>query len=61
MTVVLCYILVLDNAAVLPYVTLGETEGVTTQSVPVALDGVSLPIYVNFPFGAQIQSTVYVC
>ena len=52
----------LDNAAVLPYITLGVTEGVTTLSVPVALDGVSLPIiYVDFPFGAQIQSTVYVC
>ena len=46
---------------VLPYIILGETECVTTQSVPVALDGVSLPIYVDFPFGSQIQSTVYVC
>ena len=46
---------------VLPYITLGETEGVTTQSVPPQDDGVSLPINVNFPFGSQIQSTVYVC
>ena len=44
-----------------PYITLGETEGVITQSVPPLDDGVSLPIDVNFPFGAQIQSTVYVC
>ena len=46
---------------VLPYITLGVTEGVTTQSVPPQDDGVSLPIDVNFPFGSQIQSTVYVC
>ena len=44
-----------------PYITLGETEGVITQSVPPLDDGVSLPIDVNFPFGSQIQSTVYVC
>ena len=44
-----------------PYITLGVTEGVTTQSVPPLDDGVSLSIDVNFPFGAQIQSTVYVC
>ena len=54
-------VLVPDVGSVLSYITLGVTEGVTTQSVPVALDGVSLPIYVDFPFGAQIQSTVYVC
>ena len=35
-------VLVPDVGSVLSYITLGETEGVTTQSVPVALDGVSL-------------------
>ena len=46
---------------VLPYIILGETEGVATQSVPPEDDGVSLSIDVNFPFGSQNQSTVYVC
>ena len=46
---------------VLPYITLGVTEGVTTQSVPPQDDGVSLSIDVNFPFGSQNQSTVYIC
>ena len=45
---------------VLPYIALGVTEGVDTQSVPRQDDGVSLPINVQFPFGSQYRSTVYV-
>ena len=44
----------------LPYIILGETEGVTTMSVPAVDDGVSEPINVSIPFGSQIESTVYV-
>ena len=50
-----------DMATRLPYITLGVTVGVTTQTVPPYDDGVSASIDVNFPFGSQIQSTVYVC
>ena len=49
------------NVTVMSYITLGGTEGVIKQTVPRALDGLSLPINVNFPFGSQFQSTVYVC
>ena len=45
---------------VLPYITLGVTEGVLTQTVPTALDGVSLPINTQFPLGSHNESTVYV-
>ena len=44
-----------------PYISLGETFGVATQSVPAVDDGVSSPISVQFPFGSEIESTVYVC
>ena len=54
-------IIVSVTEVVLSYIILGETVGVATQSVPPQDDGVSLSIDVNFPFGSQIQSTVYVC
>ena len=44
----------------LTYITPGESVGVVTQYVPVALDGLSLPINISFPFGSQIRPTVYV-
>ena len=34
--------------------------GVATYSVPAVDDGVSLPIYVEFPFGSEIEPKVYV-
>ena len=43
-----------------PYVNLGETVGVETHVVPAYDDGISEPIHVQFPFGHQLQSTVYV-
>ena len=49
------------NVTVMPYIPLGVTEGGIKQTVPRALDGVSLPINVNFPFGSQNLSTIYVC
>ena len=52
--------IVTDDVTVMPYITLGVTGGVVTQVVPSADDGVSLPINVQFPFGSQIQSSVYV-
>ena len=45
---------------VIPYITLGVTDGVVTQSVPSFDDGTSLQISVLFPLGNQFQSTVYV-
>lgn len=45
---------------VIPYITLGVTQGVITQSVPSFDDGTSSPIFVPFPLGSQFQSTVYV-
>ena len=45
---------------VIPYITLGTTEGVTTQSVPSLDDGISAPIPVVFPLGNQTHSIVYV-
>ena len=41
----------------LPYIDLGVTD---IQHVPIRDDGISAPIHVNFPFGHQVQSTVYV-
>ena len=55
------FLLVTGVDALIPYITLGETGGVVTQSVPVQDDGVSSPISIDFPFGSQTQSTVYVC
>ena len=49
------------EATELPYITLGVTVGVATDSVPRALDGVSQPISMVFPFGSYNESTVYVC
>ena len=46
---------------IIPYIDLGVTEGVVTQSVPNYDDGTLSPIYVSFPLGSQLQSTVYVC
>ena len=45
---------------VIPYITLGVTDGVVTQSVPSFNDGTSSPISVLFPLGNQFQSIVYV-
>ena len=42
------------------YITLGVTSGVVTQYVPSADDGVSPAISVQFPFGSQFLSFVYV-
>ena len=45
----------------MPYIELGQIKGVETQSVPISLDGLSPPIYVDFPYGEHLQSKVYVC
>ena len=45
---------------VLPYIILGITEGVGKKLVPQELDGLSSPINITFPFGAQIETNVYV-
>ena len=42
------------------YITHGVTPGVVTQYVPDYDDGVSSEIFVQFPFGARIQSSVFV-
>ena len=44
----------------MPYIALGETEGVQTDAVPNVDDGLSLPIDVAFPMGSRIHSTIYV-
>ena len=44
----------------MPYIALGETEGVQTDAVPNVDDGLSLPIDVAFPMGTRIHSTIYV-
>ena len=44
----------------MPYIALGETEGVQTDAVPNVYEGVSSPIEVVFPMGYQIHSTIYV-
>lgn len=49
-----------DVGRVLPYIPRGVTAGVVTQSVPPEDDGLSSPIDVQFPFGFQLRSTVYV-
>ena len=41
----------------MPYYDLGLTD---TQYVPSQDDGISAPIYVDFPFGGQIQPVIYV-
>ena len=43
-----------------PYISLGVTENVTTHNVQAQDDGLSEPIDVQFAFGNQIESTVYV-
>ena len=45
---------------IIPRIPLGVTDGIVTQTVPAALDGVSAAIFVQFPLGSQIRSTVYV-
>ena len=45
---------------IIPYISLGETDGVTTESVPFVDDGLSPPIRVQFPLGSQYQSEIYV-
>ena len=44
-------------SVVMPYIDLGVAN---IQHVPLRDDGISEPIYVGFPFGHQIQSTIYV-
>ena len=58
------FILVLSGlsivlSTVLPYITLGVTEGVDTNSVSFA-EYVSQLISVEFPLGLQVQSTIQV-
>ena len=53
--------LVVTEEVTLPYISLGVTESVLTQSVPAEDDSISLPIDVPFPFGSRIESTIYVC
>ena len=47
-----------DASTVMPYIDLGLTD---TQYVPSQDDGISAPIYVDFPFGGQILPVIYVC
>ena len=44
----------------MPYISLGETAGVFTEFVPRLVDGVSRPIFIDFPLGTQREQTVYV-
>ena len=55
-------IIILSDTTIIPYITLGVTEGVVTQSVPVEDDDISAPIHIPspFPFGSHHESTVYV-
>ena len=48
----------LSVTTVMPYIELGLTD---TQYVPSQDDGTSSPIYVDFPFGGQIEPVIYVC
>ena len=45
-----------------PYIDLGVTDGVVKQSLPAYDDGLSPPIIIDvqFPFGCQDKSQVYV-
>ena len=43
------------------YLSLGVTQDVETQSVPRIDDGVSAPIFTEFPLGLLQETTIYVC
>ena len=45
----------------LPYIILGVTDDVTTQSVPRRRDGLSPLISIQFPIGDELESVVGVC
>ena len=45
----------------IPYIELWVTDGVETLSVEPRDDDISSPINVEFPFGFQLQSTIFVC
>ena len=53
----LYFLSVTTASVVMPYIDLGVAN---IQHVPPRDDGLSEPIYVDFPFGHQIQSTIYV-
>ena len=46
---------------VMPYIILGVTDDVTTQSVPRRRDGLSPLISIQFPIGDELESVVGVC
>ena len=45
---------------VMPYIELGATEGVATQSVPSLDEGLSPRVDTYFPFGCQVEHFVQV-
>ena len=45
----------------MPYIILGVTDDVTTQSVPRRRDGLSPLISIQFPIGDGLESVVGVC
>ena len=49
-----------EAATTMSYIELGVTDGVETYAVLPLDDFFSEPIFVQFPFGYQILSTVYV-
>ena len=49
-----------EPCGVLPYISLGETEGVQTLSVPPADDDVSEAIQMEFPIGFSIETQIQV-
>ena len=51
--------MIIDSLVVLPYISLGCTPGVQTETLERKLDGLSRPIEVDFPFGSQ-RSRFYV-
>ena len=44
--------------SVIPYISLGETAGVATQSVPALDDGLSAPESTIFPIGCGVEYLV---
>ena len=48
------------TVSTLPYISLGVTDNVPTHTVPTLDDGLSEPINVQFAFGNQLESTLYV-
>ena len=52
-----------EPCGILPYIEMGETEGVSTFSLPMTDDTLSQPISIDviFPMGNYIESHVHVC